>query len=1619
TISNIDSLQTNDRTSDRFSLKPAPSIDSFFEEYDQGFIHTESSLPNEQTNEEYNSNSILYEYDENLVANIDLSKLAYGVSELVEYIVQVSSNFDKASNYPLRILIIEGDNYYYWYTGYGDYTIVSDQYIITNSDGIYYGSFLPSKDGTYTILVIPYLVRDYPIARRVVTVSPISAFWRVPYSAVKQVNTISYVLVANTTDFTPVANVNVSLYIENWWGLPIDNNTTRRKLFTGLTSNEGIIVLNYILDEFADGLSTLILIAEFEGSQIELINYVWSYYDYYYQTNNEYQLYKFITTLDKPIYQPGDIVKARTLVLIDDYWKVTKEPLINSDVEIKFVSPSGFILYHREVTTNENGLLEWTYHFDSEAIIGNYVLVFTKESSTEKVIIELDNYVKPDFRVNINLESEYVEPREKIKGTIIAEYYFGKPVLGSVVIEFLYYDIVMDSIEGSLNSNGEFYFEWQVPRYNPFDEPIEALVVKASVTDPIDRIVSAQRDIVCNSELIAYFWTYPWELFQRGDEIRANFYVYQLSVRNSYYWYSWKPVNNADITLKIFGLNRFEQKIELFSLESETNYYGSGSILFTIPEEYYDSYKNYVLDLVVSTSDGRNTITSQSLSLAIIETQIELNPSTNINPGDDLTLTISVINTETNQPETASISVYIMDAEYDTLYYTWDYILTDTEAFSISLTEFAPTGRYRINTYCRILNSFSDKYSPRYSSRHLTFIVGDDYSLSIQTDKEEYTSMEEIVITGQLNGITNLPIVLEFSKRGIYDIVTLDSSTTEFLITLNDINNLGPRLTIFAYAITITGIILEAVVVVEISKEINISIETDKEIYEPGDTAEVTIIAKDENEESIDVLSVFSLIDSSIFAVKEDAMSEEAYFEEEQYWSQLSTRCSWTAPMTFWWYWWMLEDVYYFTYTTFPYNEYDVLQTFGGGEVGAHPEFEGEIRDNLPESANWLPELEIVDGEISFEVPLPDNIGEWTIRLFSYAKGLGLITKKTFKTFLPFFVDLKIPNGVVQDNVIKIQGIAYNYLEDSSLVELTLDIEGLILLNSPVQEIIVPKDYLVEVTWSVYCIDFGEINTILTAIATIEDDYWFDGIQKPLRISPNGVSKEFIQSGFLNESEEISFDIYAESIYTNAELIISPGIMETAITSWNRLIGYPYGCIEQTISKVFPDVMIYHYLNDTGQLTDEIKFELENMLQLGLSKIASNQNPDGGWGWWYEDSSQNYMTAVVLYGLGLMSNLGFELSTSHLLAGINFMINQQKFDGSFESTTWRLDDFSFTAYVIRSLLANKLYSASQINAIQDAIDYFKSKWQSTSSIRNPYAAALFVESTFGTSFYDSSFVDDLITYIISEAIIEDDGIRWEIETEQYYRALGGTVETTATVITALTIKDFMTHYTIIRNAITWLMGQQNYWGWGNTADTSAAIKAIVTVAQFSSDPIECLIDLKLNSWTEQVIFNESESSYLTAEIFKLNQNLIIGANTLQLNQTGSGQIYYFFIVKQILRSDLSIHITDPITVAPGEIFIVPISLHHDSTAVYPVNILITSLDSDFDIIGSSSQSLQVLYDDELIEFSYYAPTEPGTYTLAGFNVIYQFADETLTDVSDGIVRKIIDEIIIIVEESST
>ncbi|MBL9088692.1 MAG: hypothetical protein JNM10_16255, partial [Planctomycetia bacterium] len=102
-----------------------------------------------------------------------------------------------------------------------------------------------------------------------------------------------------------------------------------------------------------------------------------------------------------------------------------------------------------------------------------------------------------------------------------------------------------------------------------------------------------------------------------------------------------------------------------------------------------------------------------------------------------------------------------------------------------------------------------------------------------------------------------------------------------------------------------------------------------------------------------------------------------------------------------------------------------------------------------------------------------------------------------------------------------------------------------------------------------------------------------------------------------------------------ARLVISvvPSAAQAVGAALPYLAEYPYGCTEQTISRLVP-VVVAKVAHDTfGAAPAASAADLERKLEAGLARLRALQHADGGFGWWEHDASDAYMTAYVVHGL--------------------------------------------------------------------------------------------------------------------------------------------------------------------------------------------------------------------------------------------------------------------------------------------------------------------------------------------------------------------------------------------------
>ena len=67
------------------------------------------------------------------------------------------------------------------------------------------------------------------------------------------------------------------------------------------------------------------------------------------------------------------------------------------------------------------------------------------------------------------------------------------------------------------------------------------------------------------------------------------------------------------------------------------------------------------------------------------------------------------------------------------------------------------------------------------------------------------------------------------------------------------------------------------------------------------------------------------------------------------------------------------------------------------------------------------------------------------------------------------------------------------------------------------------------------------------------------------------------------------------------------------------LIRYPYGCVEQTTSSVFPQL----YLEAVTELSDKRKYKIETNIKRGIERLSLFQTRGGGLGYWPGDNEVN------------------------------------------------------------------------------------------------------------------------------------------------------------------------------------------------------------------------------------------------------------------------------------------------------------------------------------------------------------------------------------------------------------
>uniref|UniRef100_A0A673K9X2 Alpha-2-macroglobulin-like n=1 Tax=Sinocyclocheilus rhinocerous TaxID=307959 RepID=A0A673K9X2_9TELE len=364
-------------------------------------------------------------------------------------------------------------------------------------------------------------------------------------------------------------------------------------------------------------------------------------------------------------------------------------------------------------------------------------------------------------------------------------------------------------------------------------------------------------------------------------------------------------------------------------------------------------------------------------------------------------------------------------------------------------------------------------------------------------------------------------------------------------------------------------------------------------------------------------------------------------------------------------------------------------------------------------------------------------------------------------------------------------------------------------------------------------------------IVSVPERGRIDTVTRSLLVQAEGTEKTETYSWLLcpkgDLSEEVNLTLPKDVIEGSARSSVSVigDILGRALRNLHGLLRMPYGCGEQNMAVLSPNIYILQYLENTEQLTSAIRERATGFLKSGYQRQLNYKHFDGAYSTFGHGDGNTWLTAFVLRSFGKAQKYIF-IDPQIIQTAKQWLISRRDSDGCFIQQG-RLfnnrmkggvnDNVTMTAYITASLL--ELETPVTDPVVTKGLSCLRSV---TENVKNTYTTAL-LAYTFSLA-RDTDTRQQLFKKLEDVAISEGSHLHWSQSASADSDSLA--VEISSYVLLAALTADSVTTADLgfANRIVSWLVKQQNaYGGFSSTQDTVVALQALSLYATkvFSSD----------------------------------------------------------------------------------------------------------------------------------------------------------------------------------------
>jgi hypothetical protein len=661
-----------------------------------------------------------------------------------------------------------------------------------------------------------------------------------------------------------------------------------------------------------------------------------------------------------------------------------------------------------------------------------------------------------------------------------------------------------------------------------------------------------------------------------------------------------------------------------------------------------------------------------------------------------------------------------------------------------------------------------------------------------------------------------------------------------------------------------------------VDKALTITLVPDKTTYAPREAAAFTVRVTNARGEPVSAEVSLALVDEAIFSLSDELSGPifDAFYHERGN----SVR----------------------TFDSLALTRYLWMGCECGGGGGGGPSL-GNPRSDFPDTAEWLPAVRTdANGEAVIAITVPDNLTRW--RLTAKAVTLNSEVGEAFisvTTKQEVVVRPLLPRTLTAGDAVELSAIVHNYSGERRDLVVGIDVGAMgavgAIRESPLriagaftQTISLDPGEQRVVGWTARAITAGEAAVTVFAdplpgpppsetAPTGEGTGEGDAVRLSLPIQPLAVQDVQTKVGqFTGEFSTVILMPGDALDMSTVRIELSRSIAGSLLNGLEYLTGYPYGCVEQTMSKALPNAVVGRAFHQLGVGNPTLQADLLPKIDASVQRLYGFQHNDGGWGWWYDDATDAYQTAWVVFGLSVTREAGYEVDPNVIQRGVDWLAQNS---ASMDARTR-----AFALYSMAMAGRGDLPATRRLARGADKLDTFS-------------------QAALALALHELGAQDDaraLLDVLAQTAVARDGMVYWPNGDEDGHyqqKTMSSTTRSTALALQAFVRID--PDHELEPGIVRWLMSQRRREGWGSTNETSFTLLALtdhLLAKESATASTEYSVELngaviaggKLGRGEPAVALEIPASGFQR------------GLNSLQLQQSGAGQLYYVISTRAYL-----------------------------------------------------------------------------------------------------------------------